>query len=74
MNPVRLLKNLFADFMIWSSGTWVGAPDDSPAKHQKTGDEQTTMSAATTVPPMESETAAEPPSESEATDAPASQN
>ena len=74
MNPLRLLKNLVADFMIWSSGTWVGAPDDSPAKHEKAGDEQTTMSDATTVPPTESGTSADPLIASGATDAPASRN
>ena len=74
MNPLRLLKNLVADFMIWSSGTWVGAPDDSPAKHEKAGDEQTTMSDATTVPPTESGTSADQLIASGATDAPASRN
>jgi len=24
----RLLRNLFGDLLIWSSGTWVGSPDD----------------------------------------------
>ena len=30
MNPIRLIKNLFVDFMLWISGTWVGAPKDPP--------------------------------------------
>ena len=30
MNPVRFLKNLFVDFLLKVSGTWVGAPQDPP--------------------------------------------
>ena len=30
MNPVRILKNLFVDFLLKVSGTWVGAPKDGP--------------------------------------------
>ena len=30
MNPFRLLKNLFNDFLLKVSGTWVGAPKDPP--------------------------------------------
>lgn len=29
-NPIRLLKNLFVDFLLAVSGTWIGAPDDEP--------------------------------------------
>ena len=25
MNPIRILKNLFVDFPIWSSGSYVGS-------------------------------------------------
>ena len=25
---MQILANLFVDFLIWSSGTWVGAPQD----------------------------------------------
>ena len=28
MNPFRWLYHLFADFLIWSSGTWIGWPQD----------------------------------------------
>ncbi len=30
MNPVRILKNIFVDFLLKVSGTWVGAPKDAP--------------------------------------------
>ena len=30
MNPVRILKNLFVDFLLKISGTWVGSPKDAP--------------------------------------------
>lgn len=25
---MQILANFFVDFLIWSSGTWVGAPQD----------------------------------------------
>ena len=30
MNPIRFVKNLFVDFLLKVSGTWVGAPKDGP--------------------------------------------
>lgn len=32
---MRILANLFADLLIWSSGTWVGAPKDRNTDHDK---------------------------------------
>ncbi len=29
-NPFRILGNLFNDFLLKVSGTWVGAPQDPP--------------------------------------------
>jgi hypothetical protein len=29
-NPIRILKNIFNDFLLAVSGTWVGAPTDPP--------------------------------------------
>ena len=34
MNPVRVLKNLFVDFLLKVSGTWVGSPKDAPWEDQ----------------------------------------
>ena len=30
MNPIRFIKNLFVDFLLKISGTWVGSPKDPP--------------------------------------------
>jgi len=30
MNPFQMIKNLFVDFLLKVSGTWVGAPKDKP--------------------------------------------
>ena len=30
MNPIRMVKNLFVDFLLKVSRTWVGAPKDTP--------------------------------------------
>jgi hypothetical protein len=32
MNPIRLIKNLFVDFLIWSSGTYVGSEKASSGR------------------------------------------
>lgn len=29
-NPIRLLKNIFVDFFLKRTGTWIGAPKDPP--------------------------------------------
>lgn len=39
MNLIRLLKNWFADFLIMTSGTWVGSPKDTHATNNYTEDE-----------------------------------
>lgn len=31
----KAIKGLFTDFLIWSSGTWVGSPSDEPADDQQ---------------------------------------
>lgn len=38
-DPFRLLKNLFVDFLLWVSGTWVGAPDDAPWEESASRDD-----------------------------------
>ena len=40
--PVRVIKNLFVDFLIWSSGTWVGScsGDDPSNRHKDDNDKQ----------------------------------
>jgi hypothetical protein len=30
LNPIAWLKNLFRDFLLRVSGTWIGAPKDPP--------------------------------------------
>jgi len=30
MNPICFIKNIFVDFLLNVSGTWVGAPKDPP--------------------------------------------
>lgn len=30
LNPIRIIKNLFNDFLLKVSGTWVGSPKDPP--------------------------------------------
>lgn len=30
MNPLRLLRNLLADVLLRTTGTWFGAPKDPP--------------------------------------------
>ncbi|MFK7830619.1 MAG: hypothetical protein AB8B57_12660 [Congregibacter sp.] len=44
LNPLRLVKNLFVDFLLAVSGTWIGAPDDQPWE-DGTSDEQSKPSA-----------------------------
>lgn len=32
---MRILANIFVDFLIWSSGTWVGAPQEKKTVGEK---------------------------------------
>ena len=40
MNPIRFLKNLFVDFLIKTTGTYIGSPKDKPFQYKEETNEQ----------------------------------
>jgi len=44
INPIRFLKNLFVDFLILVSGTYVGSPESPKSIKNSTPDEKDTSS------------------------------